>query len=253
MTASSVWPEPRPWDGETTLAELRLRLELAGSVPEPRPEGLAALGMALEALGVATPAEASDAAAATESASAPLPEPAPVDASENGRLIAYRNAVLAAAEAEESRRLAEAALLVEGGEGNPRLSADILARMDAIAMDGASEDNGGAEFAALRNAYHAALKAEAEVGIPPAGTAGGALLASAEAARADSRVARAALERAEAAILGGREMSPDVLAELHRLLGIEAEIEELRTSDAPFSEVASDAGSAAFIQGASSR
>ena len=218
MTASSLWPEPRPWGPDLTLAGLRLRLEHGGTDPRPRPEGLAALGRALSALGVAHPAEAAEAdlavfAPETAGGTGILPAP------EANRIAAYRDALHAADEAVEAREAALAALNAHDG-ARPPASADILARMDAIAMlDTAGEDR-RAEFAALRDAYDAALGAEAEraEGLPATEERAALLLAVSEAAR-DAEDALAALDAARAATLGRHDVPPEVLMELHRLLG----------------------------------
>ena len=224
MTASSLWPEPRPWSPNITLAALRLRLEHGASDPRPRPEGLEALGRALAALDMgsaAMPEPVPAVAAAVE----PLVEAGAVPEAAD-RVAAYREAVLAAAEALAVQEAAEAALAAHDG-ARPPASGDILARMDAIAMLGTAGDDRRAEFAALRDAYDAALVAETDAARAPATGERAALLVAASEAARDAEAARAALASAETAALEGREVPPEILVELHRLLGVEAQAQAL--------------------------
>ena len=216
MTSASPWPEPRPWGPHLSLAALQLRLRHAGAEPEPRPEGLAELGLALAALGIAPPSEGIGAA----DGASPLPEAAMGDAAMPGRIEAYRDALAAVADATEEWKRAQAALAAHDEVGPPP-SADILARMDAIAMMGSLADGREAEFAVLRDAYDAALQSEAERGAGGDTAERGALLLAVAEAEADRQAARDALLLAEAEVLEGRTVPPEVLIELHRLLGAE--------------------------------
>ena len=229
------------------MAALLLRQSHSGVRPTTRPDGLGDLAQALAALerpggqdvatgadvGTPTPAVMASQVMAPAAARAPSddvaatpPEAEPGatgEAPSPGRIAAYRQAVLRAAEAAESQALADAALEAHGG-AEPS-AAEILALMDMVGSAGTWE-NRGAEFAALREAYDAAIQSEAA-----AGAERDALRGAAESAGAESASALAAIAPALTAVVGGRDLSPDVLAELHRLLGIEDEVRALGLDD----------------------
>ena len=240
MTATSPFPAPRPWRDTISLAELRLRLELAGTVPPARPEGLAPPAMpAAFASEVLVPDASALGLAFGVAPDLALAAPSTAVGA-TGPIADYRAAVLAASAAAEAQDAAEAALAAYD-EARPPASADILARMDQIAMLGTADGGDRAEFAALREAYDAAVIAETESRAEAGRRA--ALAGAAREAGAASEAALAALAPAFGAVTEGRPVSPEIAAELHRLLGIEDAMAVLaaRGTDLP-DLVASPAG-----------
>ena len=176
----------------------------------------AAAAPLVELPAIVRPDGTADTAAPTTTLAATVPS----DLSREGRIAAYRQAVLDAAAAAEAQALAEATLEARLADAEAG-SAEILALMDMVGTAGAAQGRGD-EFAALREAYDAALQAEAAETVERE-----ALRKAAGRAGVESAAARRAAASAREAVVEGRNLSPDVLAELHRLLGIDDEVRAL--------------------------
>ena len=146
-----------------------------------------------------------------------------------GRIAAYRNAVLGAAGAGAALTEAEAALLAfdaETPEGptSAEIDEQIAAYSELDELTPEQEE----ELALLREAYDAALQAEADREAERE-----TLVAAVDAARTEADTAGSSIEDLFLAASDGRMLSPEALEEFHRLLGIEEEAASLRPEEEP--------------------
>ena len=143
-----------------------------------------------------------------------------------GRIAAYRDAVLGAAAAGTALGEAEEALAAfDAAEPEGPSAAEIDEQIAAYRDLGELTPDQQAELDVLREAYDAAVIAEAE-----RTAAREELVAAVDAAATEREASGASIEDLFLAASDGRTLSPEAMEEFHRLLGIQDEAASLEAS-----------------------